>query len=56
MANYDGGWRPDVGMETYNGYEVGDHGVSAHELTEGQIEGEVAFDWEALGDGVSGPK
>lgn len=48
MAHQDSGWRPKLGVETYNGYEVYDHGVSPHEVNEGEVDGDVAFDRETL--------
>lgn len=41
MAHKDSGWRPKVGLETYGGYEIWDHGVGPHEINEGVTDGEV---------------
>lgn len=50
MTHHDSGWRPDLGLETYNGYEVWDHGIAPHEINLGEVDGTVEFDWEALAE------
>ncbi|MFB6302828.1 MAG: hypothetical protein ABEH78_08215 [Haloferacaceae archaeon] len=44
MAHYDGGWRPRGATETYNGFEVWDHGIGPHELNHGEVDGDISFD------------
>lgn len=48
MAHQDSGWRPEPALETYNGFEVWDQGIGPHEFNEGEVDGEIAFDFEAL--------
>lgn len=38
MSHEDSGWRPKGATESYNGYEVWDHGVHAHEVNCGNTE------------------
>lgn len=38
MSHQDSGWRPKGATETYNGYEVWDHGVHPHEINCGDTE------------------
>jgi len=44
MAHYDSGWRPKGATETYNGFEVWDHGIGPHELNQGEVDGDISFD------------
>lgn len=44
MAHQDSGWRPHLATETYNGYEVWDHGIGPHELNDGEVDGEIEFE------------
>ncbi|WP_458210009.1 hypothetical protein [Haladaptatus sp. NG-SE-30] len=48
MSHKDGGWRPDVGLETYAGFELWDHGIGPHEINDGEVDGDVSFDDDDL--------
>ncbi|MFB6304216.1 MAG: hypothetical protein ABEH47_03545 [Haloferacaceae archaeon] len=41
MAHEELDWRPDGAMETYRGMEVWEYNVGPHQLTEGEVDGEV---------------
>ena len=53
MTHHDSGWRPKGAVETYNGFEVWDHGVFPHELNIAEVDGEIEFDEELLEDLVN---
>lgn len=40
MAHEDSGWRPEGATETYDGFEVWDHGVWPNEYNHGDVEHE----------------
>lgn len=42
MSHHDSGWRPDC-VETYDGFEVYDHGVWANEIHHGEVDGDVSL-------------
>jgi len=41
MTKKDLGWRPKGAAETYRDKEVGEYNVAAHELNEGEVDGEI---------------
>jgi hypothetical protein len=47
MAHEDSGWRPEGATETYDGFEVWDHGVWPIELNHGEVDGDVSVDEES---------
>ncbi|MFB6161204.1 MAG: hypothetical protein ABEJ61_08520 [Haloferacaceae archaeon] len=55
MSHEDSGWRPKGAMEEFDGYEVWDHGIGAHQVNAGEVDGEIEFDFvddaEPLDDG-----
>lgn len=44
MSHRDSGWRPKGATETYNGYEVWDHGIWPNEINDGEVDGDISFD------------
>ncbi|USZ66905.1 hypothetical protein NGM10_09190 [Halorussus salilacus] len=42
MSHQDSGWRPK-GVETYDGFDVYDHGVWPNELNKGEVDGELTL-------------
>jgi hypothetical protein len=46
MTHRDSGWRPDVGLDSYKGKELWDHGIGPHEVNDGNREPEDAADDE----------
>jgi len=42
MAHEDSGWRPSGATETFNGFEVWDHGVLPNEYSPGEKDGDVS--------------
>lgn len=44
MTHEDSGWRPEGATETYDGFEVWDHGVWPNELNTGDVEHDDAHD------------
>ncbi|QLG61397.1 hypothetical protein [Halorarum salinum] len=45
MTHKDSGWRPKGATEKYNGFEVWDHGVRPNEINDGEVDGEIRFDF-----------
>ncbi|WP_181693252.1 hypothetical protein [Natronomonas sp. LN261] len=43
MSHKDGEWRPEGATETFNGFEVWDHGVWPNELHTGEVDGDVSL-------------
>ena len=43
MANRDTGWRPTEGLSTYRGLEVWEYNVGPHQVTEGEVDGDVTI-------------
>lgn len=43
MTHQDGGWRPDLGLESYGGNEIWDHGIGPHEINAAEVDGEITF-------------
>lgn len=59
MPHRDIGWRPDVGVESYNGHEVWDHCAGQyqiHEEDEFDEPEEISFDWDELDTLVDPPE
>lgn len=46
MTHKDGGWRPDLGLETFGGSELWDHGIGPHEINAGEVDGKIEFPQE----------
>lgn len=44
MAHEDSGWRPRGASETYDGFDVWDHGVWPNEINHGEVDGDVTFE------------
>jgi hypothetical protein len=44
MAHKDGEWRPKGATETFNDFEVWDHGVWPNELPTGEVDGDVSLE------------
>jgi hypothetical protein len=44
MAQKDSGWRPHLGMQTYNGNEMWDHVGGPHEFNDAEVDGEIALE------------
>ncbi|MFW5938879.1 MAG: hypothetical protein ACOCQU_00335 [Halolamina sp.] len=44
MAKKDTGWRPKGSMKAFGGYEIWDHGAGPHELSQGEVDGEIDFE------------
>lgn len=51
MTHKDGGWRPDVGMESFGGLELWDHGIGPHEINAAEVDGKIEFP-EELKEGL----
>jgi len=47
MSHKDSGWRPKGATETFNGFEVWDHGVYPNEINDAEVDGEVNLTDEA---------
>ena len=47
MTHRDSGWRPKGATEKYNGFEVWDHGIWPNEINDGEVDGEIEFDFLA---------
>ena len=45
MSHKDSGWRPKGATEKYNGFEVFDHGIWPSEIHEGEVDGDITFDF-----------
>ena len=52
MTHKDGGWRPNLGMESYGGHDVWDHGIGPHEINDGEVDGKIEFP-EELKEGLA---
>ena len=48
MTHRDSGWRPDVGLDTYDGFELWDHDMGPHQMNDGELDVEVEFPDEIL--------
>lgn len=48
MAHKDSGWRPGIGLQTYGGFELWDHGPGPHQISHDEVDGDIEFDWEAF--------
>jgi hypothetical protein len=44
MTHKDSGWRPNLAMDTYKGFEIWDHDVGPHEINAGEVDGDVDVD------------
>ena len=44
MSRRDSEWRPEGATESFNGFEVWDHGVWPNELHTGEVDGDVSLD------------
>jgi hypothetical protein len=42
MSHQDSGWRPTT-VETYDGFEVHDHGVWPTEFNHGEVDGDISL-------------
>lgn len=42
MVHDDSGWRPKGG-ESYKGYQIWEYDIGAHEINNGEVDGDIEF-------------
>ena len=43
MTRKDSGWRPHLASDTFDGFEVWDHGIGPHQINDGEVDGDIDF-------------
>jgi hypothetical protein len=46
MSHKDSGWRPHLGVQSYNGNEMWDHVGGPHEFNDAEVDGEIDLETE----------